>query len=100
MRDAETEGHTGCASTDRKRAEQADPQTQRVGSWWSGAGARDGVTADGNRVSSEVTECSGTGERWCYKQCEWTEKQWNAHVKGGESGTSMRARKALIFKVG
>ena len=32
------EGHTGCDSTDGKRAEQADPQTQRAGSWWSGAG--------------------------------------------------------------
>ena len=55
---------TGCDSTDGKCPEQADPQTQRVGSWLSGAGARNGVTADGDRVSSEVTECSGTGERW------------------------------------
>ena len=31
-------GHTGCDSTDGKRPEQADPQTWRVGSWWSGAG--------------------------------------------------------------
>ena len=38
VKEADTEGHTGCDSTDGKRAEQADPQTQRVGSWLSGAG--------------------------------------------------------------
>ena len=38
MRGADTEGHTGCDSTDGKHAEQANPQTQTVGSWWSGAG--------------------------------------------------------------
>ena len=27
-----------CDSTDGKRPEQANAQTQRVGSWWSGAG--------------------------------------------------------------
>ena len=32
MREADTDGHTGCDSTDGKRAEQAYPQTQRVGS--------------------------------------------------------------------
>ena len=47
MREADTEGRTGCDSTDGKRPEQADPQTQRVGSWWSGAGEGMGVTADG-----------------------------------------------------
>ena len=45
MRDADAEGRTGCDSTDGKRAEQADPLTDRVGSWWSGAG--EGVTVDG-----------------------------------------------------
>ena len=45
MREADTEGHTGCDSTDGKRAEQGDPETQRVGSWWSGAG--EGATVDG-----------------------------------------------------
>ena len=38
VREADTEGHTGCDSTDEKRAEQAGPQTQRVGSWLSGTG--------------------------------------------------------------
>ena len=47
MREADTEGHTRCDSTDGKRAEQADPETQRVGSWWSGAGEGMGVNADG-----------------------------------------------------
>ena len=50
MREADTEGHTGCDSTDGKRAEQADPQTQRVGSWLSGAGGRDGVDANEDGV--------------------------------------------------
>ena len=40
VRDADAEGRTGCDSTDGKRAEQADPLTDRVGSWWSGAGER------------------------------------------------------------
>ena len=51
MRGADTEGHTGCDSTDGKRAEQADPQTQRVGPWLSGARVGMGVTADGDRTS-------------------------------------------------
>jgi len=37
VREADT-GHAGCESTGGKRPEQADPQTQRVGSWLSGAG--------------------------------------------------------------
>ena len=50
MREADTEGHTGCDSTDGKCPEQADPQTQRVGSWLSRAGGGDGVTTDGDRI--------------------------------------------------
>ena len=38
VREAETEGHAVCDSTDGKRPEQANAQTQRVGSWWSEAG--------------------------------------------------------------
>ena len=38
MREADTEGHTGCDSTDGKHPELADPQTQGVGSWLSGDG--------------------------------------------------------------
>ena len=33
MREADTEGHTWYDSPDGKRPEQADPQTQGVGSW-------------------------------------------------------------------
>ena len=52
MRDADAEGRTGCDSTDGKRAEQADPQTQRMGSWLSAlSGEEMGVTANGNNVS-------------------------------------------------
>ena len=53
MREADTEGHTGCDSTDGKRPEQADPQTQKVGSWLSGAGGGEGGDGDGDRVSFE-----------------------------------------------
>ena len=49
----EDTGQTGCDSTDGKRPEQADPQTQRVGSWLSGAGGGDGGDSDGDRVSFE-----------------------------------------------
>ena len=38
VREADTEGHAGCDSTDGKCPEQTDPQTQRVDSWLSGAG--------------------------------------------------------------
>ena len=38
VREADTEGHTECDSTDGKCPEQADPQTQTVGSWLSGDG--------------------------------------------------------------
>ena len=41
VREADT-GHTGCDSTDGKRPEQADPQTQRVGSWLLGAWGEEG----------------------------------------------------------
>ena len=52
VRDADTEGHTGCESTDGKRAEQADPQTQRVGSCCQGLGSTErGVIANGDRMS-------------------------------------------------
>ena len=51
MREADTEGHTGCDSTDGKRAKQADPQTQGVGSWLSGAGAGGWRDVDGDGVS-------------------------------------------------
>ena len=51
MKEADTEGHTGCDSTDGKRPEQAGPQTQRVGSWLSGAGGWDGVDANEDGVS-------------------------------------------------
>ena len=51
MREADTEEHTGCDSTDGKRPEQAGPQTQRVGSWLSGAGGGDGVDANEDGVS-------------------------------------------------
>ena len=50
VREAGTEGHTGCDSTDGKRPEQADPQTQ----WFPGCqglGERVGVTAHGFRTS-------------------------------------------------
>ena len=53
MREADTEGHTGCDSTDGKRPEQADPHTQRVGS------GRRRVTADGEGASFRVMEFSG-----------------------------------------
>ena len=49
MREAGT-GHTGCDSTDGTRAGQADPQTRRLGSWWSGWGGNRSV-ANGNRAS-------------------------------------------------
>ena len=51
MREADTEGHTGCGSTEGRCPEQADAQTQRVGFWLSGAGEVVGVTADGERTS-------------------------------------------------
>ena len=52
MRGADTEGHTRCDSTDGKRAEQADPQTQRVGSWLSGADVLEGMmTVNGEGAS-------------------------------------------------
>ena len=41
VREADT-GHAGCDSTDGKRPEQADPQTQRVGSWLLGAWGEEG----------------------------------------------------------
>ena len=51
MREADTERHTGCDSTDGKRPEQFDPQTQRVGSWLSEAGRwGDGGSAPGDRL--------------------------------------------------
>ena len=54
VREADTEGHEGCDSTDGKHAEQADPQTQRVGSWWSGAvGGDGGVTGNGDGLLLE-----------------------------------------------
>ena len=46
MREADTEGHTGCDSTDGKRAEKADPQNE----WVPGCQELEqgvGVTADG-----------------------------------------------------
>ena len=49
---ADTDGHTGCVSTDGKHAEQANPETQGVGSWWSGAG-------EGGCRSFEGMKCSG-----------------------------------------
>ena len=58
MREADTEGHTGCDSTDGKRAEQGDPETQRVGSWWSGAREGVGVTAYGDGGLTGVLEGS------------------------------------------
>ena len=49
-----------CDSTDGKRPEQADPQTQSVGSWLSGAaGEGEGVTTDEGGVSF-----SGDGRFW------------------------------------
>ena len=50
MREADTEGHTGCDSTDGKRPEQANPETQGVGSWLSeaGAGGLGNIDGDGD----------------------------------------------------
>ena len=39
MKEADTEGHTGCDSTDGKRLEQVDPQTKKLGC----QGLREGV---------------------------------------------------------
>ena len=47
VREADTEGHAGCDSTDGKCPEQTDPQTQRVDSWLSGTGKGVGVTGHG-----------------------------------------------------
>ena len=41
LRRAADTGHAGCDSTGGKCPEQADPRTQRVGSWLSGAEAGD-----------------------------------------------------------
>ena len=57
MREADTEGHTGCDSTDGKRPGQADPQTQE---WVPGCQGR-GVNAHGVSFPFEVMECSGIG---------------------------------------
>ena len=51
MREADTEGHTVWDSMDGKHPEQAQPQTQRVDSWLSGAGEAMGVTTDGDGAS-------------------------------------------------
>ena len=58
VREGDTEGHTGCDSTDGKWPEQADPQTQRVGSCLSEAGEVGRANREG--LTFEVMECSGT----------------------------------------
>ena len=57
MIEADTEGHTGCDSTDGKCPEQAGPQTQE---WVPGCQGR-GVTAHGVGFPFEVMECLGIG---------------------------------------
>ena len=60
MREADTERHTGCDSTDGKYPEQADPQAQRVGSCLSEAGEVEAGKANREGLTFEVMECSGT----------------------------------------
>ena len=67
VREADTEGHTECDTTNGKCPEQADPQTQRVGSWLSGAGERIGDRGD--RASFW-----GDGMSWTYTEMTITKK--------------------------
>lgn len=51
--EAVTTDHTWQDSTSREHAEQAHPQTQEVGHFWSGAGTRDWEgTTPGDQVSA------------------------------------------------
>ena len=72
MREADTEGHTGCDATDGKRPEQANPQTQRRSGCQGLGWQQVGVAADGNGLLLGLCNILEPGVVFAHN-CECTE---------------------------